>query len=177
MGRYCPACFDVVHLVHSMGCRADAADILDNLDYVPGLSVEWVPGSTGLVPCLVVAGLQPLQIVKLLVQLAPQICDPTDEALQQAAFRLEQVLEAYCDPGRFCLLDGSKAPGVPCKRPSPAAMRQQGALSTPARSRLQVSRGAWWMPVRGRRERFCFTPAGAASFPHAVVNALYTLNK
>ena len=135
VGRYSPPCFDVVHLVHSMGCLADAADIVANLDYVPGLSVDWVPGSTGLVPCLVVAGMQPLHIVKLLVQLAPQICGPTEEELQRAASRLEQVLEACCDPAQFCLLDGGKAPGVPRKGQGPAAMRQQGPSSTPACSR------------------------------------------
>ena len=168
VGRHLPACYDVVHLVHSMGCRADPADVLDNLDWVPGLSVEWLPGSMGLVPCLVVAGLQPMQIVKLLVQLAPQMCGPTEEKLQQAASNLEEVLEAFCDPAKFYLLDGSKAPGVACEGQGPAAMRQQEASSTPARSRLQVSRGAGWPPVRGREERFCFIPACAASYLHAV---------
>ena len=172
VGRYSPPCFDVVHLVHSMGCAADAADIVAELDYVPGLSVEYIPGGTGLVPCLVVAGLQPLQIVKLLVQLAPQLCGPTEEDLQRAAAQLEQVLDAFSDPAKFCLLDGSKAPGVSCKGQGPGAMRQQGAFSTPPRSRLQVSRAAWWLPVRGRGERFGSIPACAASRLHAVVQGV-----
>ena len=51
---------------------------------------------------------------------------------------------------------------------SPAAIRQDGASSTPARSRLQVRRVSWWVPVRGGGERFCFAPACAASYAHAV---------
>ena len=141
VGRYSPPCFDVVHLVHSMGCHADAADIVANLDYVPGLSVEYIPGSTGLVPCLVVAGLQPLQVVRLLVQLAPQLCGPTEGELQRAASQLAQVLDTFSDPAKFCLLDGSKAPGVAYEGQGPAAMGRQGASSTPARSRLKVSTG------------------------------------